>query len=89
MKCKATIALTLSLFSFSAMADGPKMFDEVRDKLNLPYIEFAKEWMKTSAMNKTFQLLDVLTGSGGAIFSRENENEITRTFTAASENQFD
>ena len=89
MKCKATIALTLSLFSFSAMADGPKMLEEVRDKLNLPYIEFAKEWMKTSAMNKTFQLLDVLTGSGGAIFSRESENEITRTFTASSENQFD
>ena len=89
MKCKATIALTLSLFSFSAMADGPKMLEDVKDKLHFPYIEFAKEWMKTSAMNKTFQLLDVLTGSGGAIFSRESENEITRTFTASSENQFD
>lgn len=89
MKCKAAIALTLSLFSFSAMADGPKMLEDVKDKLHLPYIEFAKEWMKTSAMNKTFQLLDVLTGSGDAIFSRESENEITRTFTASSENQFD
>lgn len=86
MKCKAAIALSLSLFSFSAMADGPKMLEDVKDKLHFPYIEFAKEWMKTSAMNKTFQLLDVLTGSGGAIFSRENENEITRTFTAYSEN---
>ena len=89
MKYKAAIALSFSLFSLSAMADGPKQLEDVKDKFNLPYIEFAKEWMKTSAMNKTFQLLDALTGSGGAIFSREGESEITRTFTASSENQFD
>ena len=89
MKCKAAIALTLSLFSFSAMADGPKMLEDVKDKLHLPYIEFAKEWMKTSTVNKTFQFLDALVGSSSAIYSYEGKNQITRTFTVSSENQLD
>lgn len=89
MKCKAAIALTLSLFSFSALADGPKMLEDVKDKLHLPYIEFAKEWMKTSTVNKTFQFLDALVGSSSAIYSYEGKNQITRTFTVSSENQLD
>lgn len=89
MKCKVTIAITLSLFSLSAMADGPKLLEDVKDKLTLPYIEFAKEWMKTSTVNKTFQVLSALTGSSNAIYSYEGKNQITRSFTATSENQFD
>ena len=89
MRYKATIAIILSFSSFSAIADGPKILEEVKDKLNLPYIEFAKAWMKTSVVKNLSVPKCFDWGSSNAIYSYEGKNQITRSFTATSENQFD
>lgn len=84
MKTKLIVGLILSAFSLSVLADQPKLLEEVKDKMDLPFIEFGKDWLATTKLNKAFQFIGAITGTSNTMMSHDGPYQIRREFTGLS-----